>query len=38
MIVCHCNVLPDSDILSALDNETRPRTAIEAYRCLEKQL
>jgi len=34
MIVCHCNVLTDSDILSTLSHESRPRTAVQAYRCL----
>jgi bacterioferritin-associated ferredoxin len=36
MIVCSCRVLTDKDFASTLESEQpgRPRSAIEAYRCL----
>ena len=36
MIVCHCNVLSDKDILATLANEplTMPRSPVQVYKCL----
>jgi bacterioferritin-associated ferredoxin len=36
VIVCSCNVLSDTEILATLESEeeSRPRTAAQAYRCL----